>query len=190
MVAVAVDSRIDVEALSLGERRGEAGGPQVDPVADPVDITTERHRRATGLVEIAGGRRGALEELRFRLIARLHRPGDDFAAIEGLRVVEAALSMIPRPVGLWAWQQRERDRRVRWWHRRRTHLRGREVARRRRARDRRRIARPVAFHVTSPHPHRQMASRSANAIGTPNQETWFIEPPRRDLDDHETRTRS
>jgi hypothetical protein len=54
-----------------------------------------------------------LEEMRSRLVARLHGAGDDFATTEGHRVVDAALSTISRPVGLWAWQQRERHRRVR-----------------------------------------------------------------------------
>jgi hypothetical protein len=108
MADVAVDSPIDVDLAG-------------DPAA------AERHRRATGLVEVAGGRREMLEEMQSRLIARLHGAGDDFAAIEDLRVVEAALSMVSRPVGLWAWQERERQRRVRWWGRRRSDLR-REAA--------------------------------------------------------------
>ena len=119
MAAVAVDAHIDVEALSSAERRGAATRPLLDPIADPMDIAAALQGRALGLVEIAGGRRETLEDVRSRYIARLHRPGTDFAAIEGLRVVESALSMIPRPAGPWAWQQRERQRRVRWWRRRR-----------------------------------------------------------------------
>ena len=78
----------------------------------------ERRRRAEGLVAIAYGRREPLEELRSRFGARLHRSSDDFEATEGLRVVEIALSQVPWPVGLWAWQRREqRSGRGRWWGR-------------------------------------------------------------------------
>jgi hypothetical protein len=78
----------------------------------------ERRRRAEGLVAIACGRREPLEALRSRFGARLHRSSDDFEATDGLRVVEIALSQIPRPVGLWAWQRRpQRLGRRRWWGR-------------------------------------------------------------------------
>jgi hypothetical protein len=76
--------------------------PQVE------DAAQERRARARALLAMAQHRRGPLEELRTRFAGRLDRATDDYGATEGLRVVEAALSLIPRPVGLFAWQQRER----------------------------------------------------------------------------------
>ena len=82
------------------------------------DPAAAGRRRAEGLVAIACGRREPLEQLRSRFGARLHRTSNDFEATEGLRVVEAALSQIPRPEGLWAWQRREqRPARKRCWDR-------------------------------------------------------------------------
>ena len=68
-------------------------------------------RRAEALAATPGGDRESLESLRAEFLARLHRASDDFEATDGLRAVEAALSLIPRPAGLWAWQSRERKRR-------------------------------------------------------------------------------
>jgi hypothetical protein len=58
--------------------------------------------------------REALEEMRSHYLDRLHRRSDDFAATEGLRSVERALSAIPRPDGVWAWHRRELEPRPRW----------------------------------------------------------------------------
>jgi hypothetical protein len=53
--------------------------------------------------------------MRSRYLHRLHRASDDFEATEGLRVVEAALALVPRPLGIWAWQERELQPRRRSW---------------------------------------------------------------------------
>jgi hypothetical protein len=63
------------------------------------------------LVGIVGSRREPLEELRLGYLRRLHRASDDFEATEGLRVVEAALSLIPHPVDPATEQRRTRWRR-------------------------------------------------------------------------------
>jgi hypothetical protein len=89
---------------------------QIPPQGD--EPAADRRRRAEGLVAIAHGRRELLEQLRSRFSGRLHQTSDDFEATEALRVVEAALSQIPRPEGLWAWQRREQRRRRRRWLRR------------------------------------------------------------------------
>lgn len=82
------------------------------------DRASERRRRAELLAAAADGDRQQLEDLRSGYLRRLHRASDDFEATEGLRTVELALSMTPRPEGLWAWQRRERNRTRRWWNRR------------------------------------------------------------------------
>ena len=61
--------------------------------------SAERRLRAEALVAVADGRREPLEQLRFRFIERLRRASDDFAATEGLRVVEAALATGPSTGG-------------------------------------------------------------------------------------------
>lgn len=78
-----------------------------------------RHERAERLAASAAGDRQPLEDLRARYLHRLHRASDDFPATEGLRTVELALRMTPRPEGRWAWQQEEQHRSRRWWRRRR-----------------------------------------------------------------------
>jgi hypothetical protein len=80
--------------------------------ADPV---AERRRHATVLVALVRGRREPIEELRLRYLRRLHRASDDFGATEGLRVVEAALSLIPYPEAHAPKQRRTRRSRRRWW---------------------------------------------------------------------------
>lgn len=82
------------------------------------DRAAERRRRARLLAAAADGDRQKLEDLRSDYLRRLHRTSGDFEATEGLRTVELALSMMPRPEGLWAWQRRERDRKRSWWNRR------------------------------------------------------------------------
>jgi hypothetical protein len=89
------------------------GGPHGDPAA-------ARRRRAEVLVALAGGRKEPVEELQLRYLGRLHRASDDFGATEGLRVVEAALSLIPHPEELAAEQRRAKRPRRRWWRRRAT----------------------------------------------------------------------
>jgi hypothetical protein len=72
------------------------------------------------LAAVADGHREPLEQLRYGFIRRLHRVSDDFAASEGLRVVEAALSLVPRPEGVWARGCRpQQPPRRRWWRRKR-----------------------------------------------------------------------
>jgi len=82
---------------------------------DPGD---ERRRRVEALLTSVDGNVAPLEELRSRYQRRLHRASDDLDATVRLRVVEAALSRIPSPEGMWAWQRREGEPRRRWWRRR------------------------------------------------------------------------
>jgi hypothetical protein len=84
------------------------------PARDPV---AERHRRAERLVELAGRERPPIEELRDRLVERLHAPGPDFAATEALRTVEIALSATPRPAELERRRREDEERSRRWWYR-------------------------------------------------------------------------
>jgi hypothetical protein len=76
----------------------EAPSPDDDPAA--------RLHQADELVNLADGRREPLERLRSDYLRLLHVASDDFAATEALRVVEAALRLIPRPAGIWAWQRK------------------------------------------------------------------------------------
>jgi hypothetical protein len=76
------------------------------------DPAIERRQRVEALVRAADGRRAPLEKLRFGLQQRLHAASDDFEATEGLRVVEAALPLVPRR-GEEFWQkQRSKLRRL------------------------------------------------------------------------------
>jgi hypothetical protein len=52
--------------------------------------------------------RSQLEALRLHYLDRLHRASDDFAATEGLRIVERALALVPRTHDDSAWQDRVR----------------------------------------------------------------------------------
>lgn len=63
------------------------------------DPAAERRREAERLVAVIGGDRDVLDRLRSAFLGRLHRASDDFGATEGLRVVEAALWLIPWPEG-------------------------------------------------------------------------------------------
>jgi len=63
------------------------------------DPTAERRSEAERLVAVLGGDRDLLDRLRSAFLRRLHRASDDFGATEGLRVVEAALWLIPWPEG-------------------------------------------------------------------------------------------
>jgi hypothetical protein len=71
-----------------------------------VAASTARLHQAEELVNLAGGRREPLEQLRSDYLELLHRASDDFAVSEALRVVEDALRLIPRPAGIYAWQRR------------------------------------------------------------------------------------
>jgi hypothetical protein len=68
------------------------------------DAGRQRQHQAALLVEKLGGNRAAVERLRDHYVHRLHRPGEDFAATEALRVVDAALALAPWPDGPWRWQ--------------------------------------------------------------------------------------
>jgi hypothetical protein len=82
--AAASDSLDDVLAWIEMPPEGDA------PAAD-------RRRRAERLVAAVGGDRDCLERVRSAYLRRLHRASDDFRATAGLRVVEAALWLIPWP---------------------------------------------------------------------------------------------
>lgn len=97
----------DLDHAGSSQRATEVALPSVE------DRAVERRRRAELLTAAAHGDRQQLEDLRAGYLRRLHRTSDDFEAIEGLRTVELALSMTPRPEGLWAWQRRGRDRKRR-----------------------------------------------------------------------------
>ena len=70
----------------------------------------DRLRRAQELAALASCRRETLERTRAGYQRRLHAASDDFEATEGLRVVELALSLVPRPAGPWTAQGREGTR--------------------------------------------------------------------------------
>jgi hypothetical protein len=89
---------------------------QIPPRGDDQDAA--RRQLAGTLAAAAGGDREVLEQLRAGFIRRLHRVSDDFAATAGLRVTEAALALVPRLEGVWAWGHREPTKpRGRWWRR-------------------------------------------------------------------------
>ena len=70
---------------------------EIPPGGD--DPAAERRFEAERLVAAIGGDRDLLDRLRSAFLGRLHRASDDFGATEGLRVVEAALWLIPWPEG-------------------------------------------------------------------------------------------
>ena len=71
---------------------------EMPPEGDARDApTAERRQRAERLVAVGGGDRDRLERVRSTYLRRLHRASDDFGATAGLRVVEAALWLIPWP---------------------------------------------------------------------------------------------
>jgi hypothetical protein len=114
----AQSSHVENVACDIAELLGEDFFAQIQTPPQGEDPAAERRRRAEALVAVADWRREPLELLRSRFIRRLHRASDDFAATEGLRVVEAALSSIPRPEGVWATSRRGAQRpRRRWWSR-------------------------------------------------------------------------
>lgn len=91
---------------------------QMAPAGDDPDAT--RRQLATTLAASADGDRQPLEQLRSGFIRRLRRVSDDFAASAGLRVTEAALTLVPRAEEVWApVQAGPASPRRRWWARRR-----------------------------------------------------------------------
>jgi hypothetical protein len=109
VVATARAQALNDEVLAWIQARPEV---QVPPLPDLAD---ERRRRAEALAVMAG-ERAPLEAVRSAFIHRLHRASDDFEATEGLRVVEAALSLIPWPEQPTDRDGRRRPRR-RWFRR-------------------------------------------------------------------------
>jgi hypothetical protein len=97
---------------------GASGRVTAVALASVEDRAAQRRARAESLAAAADGDRQQLEDRRSVYLRRLHRTSADFDATEGLRTVELALSMIPHPEGLSAWQRQERDRKRRWWNRR------------------------------------------------------------------------
>jgi hypothetical protein len=89
---------------------------QIPTVDDPAEA---RRRLARALAARADGNREPLERLRSHFIRRLHGASDDFAATAALRVTELALTLVPRPEGVWAWGRRDPEQQGRrWWQRR------------------------------------------------------------------------
>jgi hypothetical protein len=76
-------------------------------IASAADLAARRRQQAERLAARVGGDRRELDALRRRLSDRLHRAPDDTAATAALRVVHLALTLVPRPDGLWAWHHRE-----------------------------------------------------------------------------------
>ena len=109
-------SSLDDAGRDIADLLGDDAFAQIQTPPQGWDPAPERRRRAELLVAVADRRREPLEQLRSRFIRRLHRASNDFAATEGLRAVEEALSLIPRPEGVWAWGRHEQSRK-RWWRR-------------------------------------------------------------------------
>jgi hypothetical protein len=90
MVAATRAQAVNDEVLAWIQTRPDVHVPP------QLELAGERRRGAEALAAMAGGR-APLEAVRSAFIHRLHRASDDFEATEGLRVVEAALSLIPWP---------------------------------------------------------------------------------------------
>lgn len=88
---------------------------EVPPSGD--DPAAARRGQAEALVVALDRSRDLLEELRSWYLRRLHSASDDFGATEGLRVVEAALVMIPRADSHGTRQRHQREG-SRGWRRR------------------------------------------------------------------------
>jgi hypothetical protein len=104
----------DEDARDIVELLGEDSIARIQTPPQGDDPAAERRLRVEALVDVADGQREPLEGLRRHFIDRLSRASDDFAATEGLRVVEAALSVVPRPEGVWGWSRGDQHR-SRWW---------------------------------------------------------------------------
>jgi hypothetical protein len=114
-----VQERLPVEDWSGAAKALTAGLPRTGLPLAVEEAAVDRRGTAEKLVAVTGGRREAIERIRWCFLERLHRASDDFEATEGLRRAEAALALTLRPVGLWAWQARERQHHGRrWWQRR------------------------------------------------------------------------
>ena len=87
---------------------------QVPPDGDDPDQA--RRRLAELLAARTGEEREPLEQLRSHFMRRLHQTSNDFPATAGLRVVEAALSMVPYPERIRG-QAAPLPPRRRWWRR-------------------------------------------------------------------------
>jgi hypothetical protein len=99
--------------LKLIELVGLMGVP-----GHPSDAAAERACLVEQFLTRAAGDRESLEELRAQLLEQMHRPGDRADAAAELRVVEAALELMPPAVeDPWTWQQRVRRRRRGRWRR-------------------------------------------------------------------------
>jgi hypothetical protein len=106
-------SLADEDARDIAELLGEHAVARIQTPPQGDDPAAERRLRAEALVAVAGGRPEPLERLRYSFIDRLRRASDDFAATEGLRVVETALSLVFRPDGVWGSGRHDRYR-PRW----------------------------------------------------------------------------
>jgi hypothetical protein len=82
-------------------------------------VAAKRLDQAQELVALAGCRREPLDRMRVGYQRRLLAASDDFDATDGLRVVELALSLVPRQDGPWTAQSREAHAPLPWWGRRR-----------------------------------------------------------------------
>jgi hypothetical protein len=73
-----------------------AGIKALEMPSETASDSCSRKSQAKGLVALADGRRESLEQRRAYFQKRLHQASNDLAATEGLRVVEAALRLIPQ----------------------------------------------------------------------------------------------
>lgn len=121
MLAMAKErsDRIDSPAREIARILEDHVASSVDVTPRDGDPAAARRRSAEVIAHLAGGRREPVEELRLHYLRRLHRASDDFGATEGLRVVETALTLMPRPEDPATEQRRARQRRWRWRRRRR-----------------------------------------------------------------------
>lgn len=121
MLALATErsTRVDPPAREIETVLDDDFALSIDLARHDGDPAAARRRCAEVLVGIVEGRRDLVEELRLRYLRRLHHASDDFEATEALRVVEAALSLIPLPEDPGVLQHRARRSRRRWWRRRR-----------------------------------------------------------------------
>jgi len=74
----------------------DVGVNEVETLNAAQDGSFSRRSQAGALVALDGGQRELLEQRLVEFQNRLHNASNDFAATEGLRVVEAALRLVPR----------------------------------------------------------------------------------------------
>jgi len=74
----------------------DVGVNEVETLNAAQDGSFSRRSQAGALVALDGGQRELLEQRLVEFQNRLHHASNDFAATEGLRVVEAALRLVPR----------------------------------------------------------------------------------------------